>query len=433
MDVLFFVIVLFFASPQPNEDDALTLRLLESGEYRGVIDNEGVIKATTRLLSYARSSRQGKLLLARGEALSELGELEKGARDLEQARRLLPDAPEVGCLLVGVYVRLKKDTVATELAKDLMYDFPKSARVHHVHGGLQFTRGDLKGALRSMTKAIELDPKHANSYYNRSLVLSHMSQYAEALRDIDMSISLAPDTANEASFSLKGAILTQLGRYEESISYHRLALKFNKSCREAALGLANAYYLTGKTALGARVAIDLWDQWPDDANVAKIALTLFLEAGQIERSSKIADQLLKDHSDNATILICIANLHTYQRKYEQALDFHRKSLKVAPTEDATWGAFSLFLSACPDESFRDGAEALRIALRLCEKTDWKNPGHIAGLAAACAEKGEFATANDYLEKAATLLRTTPDMRVERTIEAMKSHFAQKRPYRFPVQ
>ena len=44
-------------------------------------------------------------------------------------------------------------------------------------------------------KAIELDPKDANAYYNRGLAKSELKQYKEAIADYDKAIELNPKDA----------------------------------------------------------------------------------------------------------------------------------------------------------------------------------------------------------------------------------------------
>ena len=83
----------------------------------------------------------------------------------------------------------------------------------------------------------------------------------------------------------------------------------------------------------------------------------------------------------------------------------------------------------PDDAFRDGAEAMRIAVRLCEKSKWKEPGNLVELAAAYAENRDFEKAIMYLQKASDLLCAVPNRRIERHVSAMKTLFAKGHPYR----
>ena len=51
---------------------------------------------------------------------------------------------------------------------------------------------DLSTAIINFTKAIELDPKYANAYFNRGIAYSSLKKYPEALADYTKAIELDP-------------------------------------------------------------------------------------------------------------------------------------------------------------------------------------------------------------------------------------------------
>jgi cytochrome c-type biogenesis protein CcmH/NrfG len=55
----------------------------------------------------------------------------------------------------------------------------------------------------------------------------------------------------------------------------------------------------------------------------------------------------------------------------------------------SYGAIAELRVCCPDPRYRDGNEALKVALRLCEITNHKDPRYLMILAAAHAECGDF--------------------------------------------
>ena len=78
--------------------------------------------------------------------------------------------------------------------------------------------------------------------------------------------------------------------------------------------------------------------------------------------------------------------------YAQALADFDTALRLDPTyyqaiNDRAW----VFATAA-DPAFRDPVESLANATRACEMTDWKNPWTLDVLAAAYADRGNFAKA-----------------------------------------
>ena len=63
------------------------------------------------------------------------------------------------------------------------------------------------------------------------------------------------------------------------------------------------------------------------------------------------------------------------------------------------------LATCPDAAFRNGREAVRLAARACELTQYAQPLLMGTLAAAQAEAGDFPAAIAAAQRAALLAAT----------------------------
>ena len=68
---------------------------------------------------------------------------------------------------------------------------------------------EFKSAMNDFDKAIELDPKFIKAYYSRASVFVSQEKYAEALPDLDKTIELESTTPN--AYSLRGQIRAQTG------------------------------------------------------------------------------------------------------------------------------------------------------------------------------------------------------------------------------
>jgi tetratricopeptide (TPR) repeat protein len=67
----------------------------------------------------------------------------------------------------------------------------------HKRGLAQSTKGDLSGALATLTEAIRLDPQMASTYADRGQIEGEMGDRAAAIADFDRAFSLSPDMAED--------------------------------------------------------------------------------------------------------------------------------------------------------------------------------------------------------------------------------------------
>jgi len=86
-------------------------------------------------------------------------------------------------------------------------------------------------------------------------------------------------------------------------------------------------------------------------------------------------------------------------------------------------AFGDFRLNCPDQSYRNGQQALKDATAACKLMDWKDENMIDTLAMACAEVGDFDSAVRYEEKALALIgvKANDSRRLQEHLDSFKQH------------
>ncbi len=70
----------------------------------------------------------------------------------------------------------------------------------------------------------------------------------------------------------------------------------------------------------------------------------------------------------------------------------RAALELRPENHAPWNNLAWLFATCPDDSLRNGEQAVEHAKQACELTEWKDYSVISTLAAAFAESGDFESA-----------------------------------------
>jgi hypothetical protein len=113
-----------------------------------------------------------------------------------------------------------------------------------------------------------------------------------------------------------------------------------------------------------------------------------------------------------------------QDYHKAALFYERAALQHTPR---ALNALAWFLATCPDDSVRDGREAIRQATNACELTYWQEWKSIDTLAAAWAEIGDFKQAIAYQQLA--LEANGVDQEARQKMEKRLDLYRKQRPIR----
>ena len=116
-----------------------------------------------------------------------------------------------------------------------------------------------------------------------------------------------------------------------------------------------------------------------------------------------------------------------KQEFQKAVDDYNTAIRLEPNGASSNDGLAWLRATCPDERFRDGAAAVRLATRACELSGWGTAQKIETLAAAYAESGDFDEAVKYQQKALEL-RDDDDDRSNAAHQRLQLYQGQQ-PYR----
>ena len=117
---------------------------------------------------------------------------------------------------------------------------PRHFDALHLLGVLAAQSKDPLLAVNLISRAIEVNPKNAASYFNRGNALRELGKLDDALENYEMAIAIKPDYTEAYFYS--GDILKNSGRLSESITSYEKAIQIQPD-------LAEAYYNRGNALL----------------------------------------------------------------------------------------------------------------------------------------------------------------------------------------
>lgn len=139
--------------------------------------------------------------------------------------KVLSSYMDIKALKARIYWNRGQLEKAGAVYDELVADYPDTAGVYYLRGEFNFINQRKSGAIKDVTKAIELDPNVAAYYFLKAKIYLTINYYKETLPIINKAIEL---NSEEGEFyGYRGGIHHHLGNYEEALNDYILALKYN--------------------------------------------------------------------------------------------------------------------------------------------------------------------------------------------------------------
>lgn len=113
------------------------------------------------------------------------------------------------------------------------------------------------------------------------------------------------------------------------------------------------------------------------------------------------------------------------KDYQRAVELFHKAVYQEQSPYA-FNDYAWFLATCPEQSQRNGKDAVAYANKACQLSGWKEANFIGTLAAAFAELGDFDAAVRYQKQAMAMESDYPD---KQSMEKALRLYQQRKPYR----
>ena len=255
----------------------------------------------------------------------------------------------------------------------------------------------LEGAKNAFDKAIEITPDSVAPRLQRARVLAMLGEQPGALADLDKAIEISPQ--NAVPLVLRARIQQQSGNLKAAANDLAKVLKAQPG-NVAALELRGLMAAdAGEYSAAIRDFTTIAKQDPPDPLVLGQLGMLHLAAKQpraaiawFEKSLSIDKTLFLSLRGRSDALISIGEHKEAARDLKAALTLH-------PDDSGVLNNLAWLFATSPDNDLRDAAQAVELATKACEETEWKAAHIISTLAAGYAESGDFEKACEFSKKA----------------------------------
>lgn len=145
-------------------------------------------------------------------------------------------------------IRLWKDTIAI-VSNAIEKGYHQNGKMYQARAiAYANDRKDLPSAMRDFDKALEINPKLADSYKFRGSLYGVTKQYAKSVADMNKYLELKPEDFEQ--YYNRGLSLLNLNRMQEAIADFTKTLEADPNFARAYRARGNAYKAIGETAKG---------------------------------------------------------------------------------------------------------------------------------------------------------------------------------------
>jgi tetratricopeptide (TPR) repeat protein len=252
----------------------------------------------------------------------------------------------------------------------------------------------LKSVLADLGEAVRLNPHHKQAFVQRTRVWWSQQKYDEAAADFEQAIKI---DAND------GSVVAQRGRmWLEAGQYDRAIADFSAAMDMPPYGRISGYLYNRGQAWASKIEYE-------------------------KAAADYSECLRTDHDFPSALTARYDRAVAYQHlgHFRKAIQDLLKCAQAKEAWDEHHSRLAWLLATCPDAELRDGPSAVKHAEHACETSRWKNADFIDTLAAAQAETGAFELAIETEQRALELATDAERPRFEHRLDLYQAG----KPYR----
>ena len=313
-------------------------------------------------------------------------------------------------------------------ALQIKSDTKTASALHSWRANAYILKDDLNKAMDDVTESIRLNPHYFGGYLGRGIVLRRTGHLDQAIGDYNTAIRLNPNFSR--TYFHRAIAYSLKGDYNQSIRDNTEAIRRHDRTMEADFyhNRAVDYHAIGSTAKAiADFNEAIRRATPKDFRSYGGRASVFEDMGQLDKASADYDQAIRSTPTDAPGYVMRGTAHFAKGNYRAAASDFEEAVRRSPTYYNALANLAWFQATCPEDSLRNGNEALRKSKWACEVSHWQSSGVVDTLAAAYAEIGDFDNAVKYETQAINMngVLALRRKRMQQRLELYRQH----KPYR----
>ena len=221
------------------------------------------------------------------------------------------------------------------------------------------------------------------------------------------------------------------GNSAYAIDHYLKALQIAPHYLDTLFGIGCTYADRGDSDKAIKYFHKLLELGPHSGYAAHTHVNLgavFRRQGKLQEAVEQFNAALRISPDFPEAHYEFAVIYFLQGKSETAVDEFRTTIRLKPYWPVPMNDLAGLMATHPEIKNRDTNEAVRLAERACELTNYTNPGFLATLAASYASAGRFPEAIDTAKKSIAVAEAQNQPVIKNAVQKHLSFYLQHKPY-----
>lgn len=349
----------------------------------------------------ARNDKHFVALNNLGSALTQLGRTKDAIRRYEEALAIQPNYAQGHANLGSALAQIGDLPKALSHCQQALRIEPNSALSHNMYALVLVQAGRIPEAIEHYEEALRTRADSPEVHFNLAQALMRAGKSQEAIDHFEQALGLQP---NHPGIHLNlGLALMTAGKVPEAIGHFEQAVRIKPDMAEAHMALAQALQQTGKIPEAIEAFREAFRCNPQLGQAGNRAGALLNQQGRVGEAVDILEQVLKSNPQDVEARFNIGHCLSQQGRPGEALVRWREALQLRPDHIILLNDMAWALATNPDDSVRNGKEAVELVSRGVQQSGGKMPELLDTQAAAYAEAGRFSEAIQTAEKALSLI------------------------------
>jgi tetratricopeptide (TPR) repeat protein len=280
-------------------------------------------------------------------------------------------------------------------------DYPEA---HFFLGNAFDQQGKVDAAIAEYEQALLFKPIHEQAHVFLGAALAKQRKFEEAKSHYLAALKLNP--VSGVAHNNLAKVLQSEGRSDDAMEHYSAAVKFDPGLAQVHNNLGVLLLARGKTTEGIRELREALRLKPGDLETEYNLALALNQAEQWSEAAELLGKVLEKRGNDANAHYQFALTLTHSQRTREAMSHFASALLIQPDFPDALDGLSWILATSPNQNFRNGTEAVRMAERACQLTSRKDAQKLKTLAAGYAEVGRFSEANSTLQSA---ISTTPNL------------------------